>query len=424
MSKVSIGRGLARLGAQASMLDAQRAGAELFGAPKLNAFSLFRPNENTLSRVLGDLLSPRGAHGQGTIFLQALLNELGLPGVGMHEVVTVRREVVTSAQRRIDLVIDTPRLLIGIENKPWAVQQDDQLIDYHRQLEEWAGQRRPVLVFLSNQSPRTGQGQVLTLPYLADDETSPSLRRALEGARAHTKALRARIHVDEFIRFIDLQFEDEGMTDELDQPYIDAVKSELVGDVPTRKAIAMVMLAHDEVHARILDELGTFLEAEMTRALGACARVGCTLSEALSEAYELWAFRRENWPPNCAVGLEGYGEFSGVNFGVRAPDPQAKGVRSEGEAGCPDRALIDRAMRRVGGGRKTQWWPWWQSAEPAYWGKEFTARLILGSPTGKVADHPDAQDLARRLIELAEAIDEELRESAALTAKGNLASRG
>lgn len=402
--------GLARLAAQAPILDARRAGGELFGAPKLNAFSLFRPNENTLSRVLADLLSPRGSHGQGLLFLRAFLRELDLPEVGAHEVVSVRCEVLTSAGRRVDLVIDTPRLLLGIENKPWASQQDNQLIDYHHQLEVWAGQRESKLVFLSNQKPRTGEDHVLTLPYIADADTTRSLRRALSGVVSDIKAARARQHVEEFIHFIDLQFEDEGVIDELDHPYIEAVKSELTGETGARKAIAMVLLAHDEVHARVLDELGTYLEGEMERALAGCVRIGGSLSSSLLEPWALFAFRRDAWPLDCAVGLESSGDFGGVYFGIRAPDPKAKGVRAEGNAGCPERTLIERAARRVGGGRKTQWWPWWQPVEPGYWGNEFAARLVLGSPTGRVGDNPDAQDLARRLIELAEAIDLELAE--------------
>lgn len=410
--KLGLRSGLARLAAQAPMLDAQRAGAELYGAPRLNAFTLFRPNENALSRVLSDLLSPRGAHGQGTLFLQSLVDELNLPGVGVHEVVTVRREVMTSARRRIDLVVDTPRLLLGIENKPWADQQDDQLVDYHNQLQAWAGQRQAALVFLSNQAPRTAKGHVLTLPYLADDESLPSLRRALMRAIGSTKATRTRMHVEELIRFIDLEFEDEGVTDELDQPYIAAVRSELPGEIGTRKAIAMVMLAHEDVYARIVDELGAYLERELALALGDCLRVGGSLSSALCEA-DLWGVRRQSWPPNCAVGIASDEPYSGVFLGVRAPNPTGKGVVASDEQGCPERARIDRAARRVSGGRRTQWWPWWQSAEPAYWGNEFAARLVLGSPTGKVADNPDAQDLARRLVELAEAIDQELKEAAA-----------
>lgn len=403
---MSLSNDLARLAVQVPMLDASRAGAELYGAPRLNAFSLFRPNENALSQVLADLLSPRGTHGQGILFLQSILEELKLPGIGVHEVVTVRREVMTSARRRIDLLVETPRMLIGIENKPWADQQNDQLIDYHHQLQAWAGQRQAVLIFLSNQSPRTAEAHVLTLPYLADSEDAPSLRRALTRAIGTVKAARARMHAEEFVRFIDLEFEDEGVTDELDQPYIEAVRTELSGTAATRKAIAMVMLANEVVYARIVDELGSYLEKELALASGGCLRIGGTLTTALAEC-EPWGFRRESWPEHCIVGISSSEEYSGVHFGVRAPDPIAKGVRTSDERGCAARELVDRAVRRVGGGRKTVWWPWWQYAEPSHWGNEFAARLILGSPSGKVADNPDAQDLARRLIELFEAIDEE-----------------
>lgn len=407
--KIALADYLVRLALQVPTLDATRAGAELYGAPRLNAFSLFRPNENALSQVLADLLSPRGAHGQGILFLQSILEELKLPGIGVHEVVTVRREVMTSARRRIDLVVDTPRMLIGIENKPWADQQSDQLIDYHHQLQAWAGQRQAVLIFLSNQAPRTAEGHVLTLPYLAETEEAPSLRRALTRAIGTVKAARTRMHAEEFVRFIDLEFEDEGVTDELDQPYIDAVRTELSGASGTRKAIAMVMLASEDVYARIVDELGSYLEQEIAVASGGCLRVGGSLNTALSEC-ELWGFRREGWPENCVVGIASSESYSQVYLGVRAPDPRAKGVQASDETGCGARELIERAVRRVGGGRKTQWWPWWQFAEPSHWGNEFAARLILGSPNGKVADNPDAQDLARRLIELFEAIDEELKE--------------
>lgn len=65
---------LGRVSHQLPLLDAKRAGTELFGAPRLNAFTLVNPNENTLSRIIGDLLDPGGTHGQGAVFLNALLD--------------------------------------------------------------------------------------------------------------------------------------------------------------------------------------------------------------------------------------------------------------------------------------------------------------------------------------------------------------
>ena len=52
---------LGSLGHQMPQLDAHRAGAEFYGAPRLSLFELFGPNELALSRVLGDLFDPRGS---------------------------------------------------------------------------------------------------------------------------------------------------------------------------------------------------------------------------------------------------------------------------------------------------------------------------------------------------------------------------
>ena len=86
------------------LLDALRAGAEMYGAPRLSPFSLFNPSEPALSRLVGDLLDPRGTHGQGPLFLNELLLAINLPRVGVRDVVIVQREVLTQKKRRIDLV--------------------------------------------------------------------------------------------------------------------------------------------------------------------------------------------------------------------------------------------------------------------------------------------------------------------------------
>src|SRR5712671_2273081 len=98
------------LGQQMPLLDAHRAGAELYGAPRLSPFELFGPNELALSRILGDLFDPRGSHGQGALFLNALLSDLGLPLIGVRDIVRVNREVLTEERRRIDVVIETPHV--------------------------------------------------------------------------------------------------------------------------------------------------------------------------------------------------------------------------------------------------------------------------------------------------------------------------
>jgi hypothetical protein len=99
---------LDELGNQMPLLDAVRAGAEMYGAPRLSPFHLFGPNEPALSRIVGDLFDPRARTVQGPLFLNELLLTLSLPRVGVRDVVTVQREALTQKRRRIDLVIETP----------------------------------------------------------------------------------------------------------------------------------------------------------------------------------------------------------------------------------------------------------------------------------------------------------------------------
>src|SRR5437660_12863577 len=95
------------LGHQMPLLDAQRAGIEMYGAPRLTPFNLFQPKENALSRIISDLFDPRGAHGQGRLFLNELLASAGFPRVAIRDDVRVDREVFTAKGRRIDIVIET-----------------------------------------------------------------------------------------------------------------------------------------------------------------------------------------------------------------------------------------------------------------------------------------------------------------------------
>jgi hypothetical protein len=109
-----------------------------------NVFDFIAPSENGISDILRDLLDPRGPHGQGDRFLRLFLQSLGLARL-LDDTprVDVYREHLTASikqdRRRIDLVIEihsqSKSWAVGIENKPWAIEQDNQLHDYATHLE-------------------------------------------------------------------------------------------------------------------------------------------------------------------------------------------------------------------------------------------------------------------------------------------------
>ena len=104
-----------------------------------NVFAYIDPNENGLSDILGDLLDPRGRHGQGDTFLRLLEKELDVTFPADSTAVKVYREEMTTyisnPLRRIDIVLDFGTFGVGIENKPWAGEQPEQVKDYFSHLE-------------------------------------------------------------------------------------------------------------------------------------------------------------------------------------------------------------------------------------------------------------------------------------------------
>ncbi|MBI1745610.1 MAG: PD-(D/E)XK nuclease family protein [Acidobacteria bacterium] len=110
-----------------------------------NVFRLIRPDENRLSDIIADLLDPAGSHGQQRVFLDSFLGLIEQPELLGRRPSKVLREGATRyierSQRRIDVTVHFEDFELGIENKPWAVDEPDQLNDYHSHLTKKYGTR-------------------------------------------------------------------------------------------------------------------------------------------------------------------------------------------------------------------------------------------------------------------------------------------
>ena len=125
-------------------------------APRFSIFSYIGLDEKCMSNVLADLLRPDSAHGQGDLFLAALLKHLRddeATQQGMKQILPddsnwshprVYREELTphinNQKRRIDIEIsmdvDGREVGIAIENKLDGEDLPNQLDDYAKNLEE------------------------------------------------------------------------------------------------------------------------------------------------------------------------------------------------------------------------------------------------------------------------------------------------
>ncbi len=100
---------------------------------KFNIFNLIAKKfdeVNLHSRFIYELLNPKGSHGYKTCFLEKLLFHLQISDFQM-EGVQVYREY-----RNIDLLIKNNKQAIVIENKLWAVDQQEQLQRYYELLKQ------------------------------------------------------------------------------------------------------------------------------------------------------------------------------------------------------------------------------------------------------------------------------------------------
>ena len=131
-------------------------------APNFSIFSYFRTDELTLSNILADLLNPYGSHGQDYLFIKKWIeirkNELDECWQKINldkSKITVKLEETNwrlDTLRRMDILVEIyfngENYALCIENKPFAVDQKNQLKDYADELEQRYSNRWQ-LIYLS-----------------------------------------------------------------------------------------------------------------------------------------------------------------------------------------------------------------------------------------------------------------------------------
>lgn len=113
--------------------------------------------EKVYSNILAFFLDPGREHGFGSLFLESLLSIAKYEAIQDSEEVEVKTEEYTGTRKRIDLVISTDTLIVGIENKIYNHLHND-LKDYGQRLDALAnGQRRVCKLLLGLNLPNDDQ---------------------------------------------------------------------------------------------------------------------------------------------------------------------------------------------------------------------------------------------------------------------------
>ena len=188
-------------------------------ATNFSVFHYFKENENLVSGIFADLLRPDGSHGQGTAFLRLFLDEIdrgGKAGIrkrqvyGSLERCSVYTEYPTSAARRIDIVLKLGDMWIGIENKPWAVEQPEQVQHYLEFLQQKDAQTCVLYLSGLGDDAKTIQDDdhYLTIPYgYAKD--GPSLAHWVAACHRRCDADKVRWFLKDLLEYIARMFYSE-----------------------------------------------------------------------------------------------------------------------------------------------------------------------------------------------------------------------
>jgi hypothetical protein len=306
-------------------------------SPDFTVFDFIRSDENCLSDIYSTLLDPRGSHGQGTLFLEILLSQLGRPiPVEMLSQAGVRREGLTylikRRNRRMDIIIECSApggggLCIAIENKIQAEEQGNQAYDYLSHLAEYQIMygRDTLLIYLTpnGRAPNSVMETDLPVPshllacWSYADHLIPWLR---EG---RTKCRSSRLQdflgslIDHLSSLVDPPETHANAGTALTQmSFSSNTQMFLLGDIRRLELAAHVTDAWIGLKSRIWAEFLVRLEIRLARQLSIVDRRtddGPFVGGGRYPTFKIWL---TGWPTTRALALQSAEGGKVVRFGI------------------------------------------------------------------------------------------------------------
>lgn len=263
-TKNSVGILLPDVYRRVSTLQAAKKLVEDQLAPDFCIFDYMKNNENGLSRCLADLFDPCGRHGQRSLFLSTFLKQTGVGDwIEVSGRPLVKTEKTTNKGRRIDIFMEFDNGVIGIENKPWAGDQDRQLSDYADWLETFPGKKHWTLIFLSNRGPDESSIAGDRVNSLTEEKhffqmSYRDLADRLQDGAGKTKALTVRIFVEELAKYVRTR-----VNQEIDMTEEHEVKQSVLASSENLAAAFLVANSFENIKRDLLQKLEKDLRAAL-----------------------------------------------------------------------------------------------------------------------------------------------------------------
>ena len=239
-------------------------------ATGFSVFDYFNERETDLSRVFAGLLDPAAMHGQGESFLRVFLEELQCQeklqwskkytGLDLKSC-EVECEYSTDERRRIDIVLKMGSCWIGIENKPWAGEQKNQVEDYLKFLQD--KDREAYLCYFSGDgSDSTSAGEYKnkcrTVAYRKRGK-KPSVEGWIERCLPVCEAENVRWFLKNLLKYIRCEFSSEGVPrieyrgDVMNRSMVDFIVERAESNVENLDVAFQVACAMPEVKKRLIE---------------------------------------------------------------------------------------------------------------------------------------------------------------------------
>lgn len=362
-------------------------------APYFSFFHHVSPDEVALSSIFAEMLRPDGTHGQGAIYLRLFLDMLELGEVQAIHQINVYTEFQTIGSRRIDIFLESSEFIMAIENKPWATDQKDQLLDYSQFAKAKAGgMKKWWMVYLSNRQvgedsiPAEQRHEMLRQGQMKEPDFH-WVASWLEACAKETKAIQVRVFLEELTKFIRAEINGELLMS--DEAQIRNVILKTADNIEAAVAIERTIFT---VKSSLLKKLQSDIKNALPRISGR------DLRPIWDEEILVWFKKYVGFGFKISEDQDIYlrFEFDGanlVNFFWGFARVNNKIASDE----IRWQRIAERMKSRFGSGKNTEWWPWYSDLPDVEFSSKYKNWLESGHPWREI--HTGI--MAEKLVELA-----------------------
>lgn len=341
-------------------------------SPDFNVFSYIEPDELRLSRIIADLLDPKGRHAQGAVFLERFLVWIGTTDWHAEDATSAWIEVPTthneSKDRRLDILVDWrgDKRGLAIENKPWALDQTTQIEDYAAEMKKRYGDswRLVYLAGMEGQVPDEGSIAKVARKELEDSGNlvmkcyESMLTDWIDPCMAVCQSERFRWFLKEFKSYVEATF--MGVKDMTEMKEI---AKKLIGSKESIEAMLSIREAYPEAMGILIEKLAGQLQDKKPSSEW-CVKMQLSNPEKRHGGIEI-LFTQETKQSYWVRFDFNDSMYNGLLFGIMA-NPTSGADRNNANWREIAALMKDKMEETNLIGEESENWPWWSWMEERY----------------------------------------------------------